>query len=63
MSTNPKIQSITAHEVYVPGKKGAVNSPELGLFADDWDAKPIVLLEFHISDGTRRLAKFIAGHH
>ncbi len=61
MSTNPKIQSITAHEVYVPGKKGAVNSPELGLFADDWDAKPIVLLEFHISDGITALGEIHRG--
>lgn len=45
------IESILAHEVIVPGKAGAVDSPSLGRFADAWDEKPIVLLEFRLSDG------------
>lgn len=45
------IESILAHEVIVPGRKGAVDSPSLGRFADAWDEKPIVLLEFRVSDG------------
>jgi len=45
------IKSIVAHEVIVPGRKGAVDSPSMGRFADAWDEKPIVLLEFCLSDG------------
>jgi muconate cycloisomerase len=46
-----RIESIVAHEVIVPGRAGAVDSPSLGRFADAWDEKPIVLLEFRLSDG------------
>lgn len=46
-----QIESILAHEVIVPGKAGAVDSPTLGRFADAWDEKPIVILEFRLSDG------------
>lgn len=61
MSTQPFIKNVIAHEVYVPGKPGAVNSAELGLFADDWDHKPIVLLEFQISDGITALGEVHRG--
>ncbi len=54
---SPKIESVIAHEVIVPTHPGATNSPVLGLFADDWDKLPIVLLEFRISDGITALGE------
>jgi muconate cycloisomerase len=56
------IESILAHEVIVPGRKGAVDSPSLGRFADAWDEKPIVLLEFRMSDGIVALGEVSRGH-
>jgi muconate cycloisomerase len=56
------IESIVAHEVVVPGRKGAVDSPSLGRFADAWDEKPIVLLEFRLSDGIVALGEVGRGN-
>ncbi len=59
---NTVIQSITAHEVIVPGKPGCVDSPAMGRFADAWDELPIVLLEFHLSDGITALGEVGRGN-
>jgi muconate cycloisomerase len=56
------IQSITAHEVIVPGKKGSVDSAAMGRFADAWDELPIVLLEFRLSDGITALGEIGRGN-
>jgi len=56
MSTT-KIQSITAHEVVVPGRAGSIDSESWGRFAGAWDEMPIVLLEFHLSDGITALGE------
>jgi len=41
-----RIERVTAWEVVVPGKPGAINSPEYGSFlSHEWDLLPIVLLE------------------
>ena len=56
------VESILAHEVIVPGRRGAVDSPALGRFADAWDEKPIVILEFCMSDGIVALGEVGRGH-
>ncbi len=60
-----KISAVSAHEVVVPARSGAVNSPELGSFLlqpgrasdPDWDMLPICVLEFQMSDGLTALGE------
>ncbi len=53
-----RIEHLTAYEVVVPGRPGAINSPEYGGFlSHEWDLLPIVLLEARLSDGLTALGE------
>jgi muconate cycloisomerase len=53
-----RIESVTAYEVVVPAKPGAINSPELGNFlGHEWDLLPICILEARMDDGLTGLGE------
>jgi muconate cycloisomerase len=62
MTTTTHIQQITAHEVIVPSKPGAINSPAWLSARDRWDLMPIVLLEFQMDDGVTALGEVERGN-
>ena len=48
----PTIRKVTAHEVVVPGRPGAINSSEYRSFlSHEWDLLPICLIEAELDDG------------
>lgn len=58
METGARIRRVTAWEVVVPGRPGAINSPEYGSFlSHEWDLLPICLLEAELDDGIRALGE------
>src|SRR4051812_49373179 len=59
MGSGATIRRITAWEVVVPTKPGAVNSPEYGTFigGHDWDRMPICLIEAEMADGLTGLGE------
>ena len=53
-----RIVRVNAHEVVVPAREGAINSPELvGKVGNNWDTWPIVLLEVTDADGVTALGE------
>src|SRR6266540_1205839 len=67
----PAIVEIEAHEVIVPTRPGANNSPEMGSFLRtstsgdreiDWDELPICILEVRFDDGVVGLGEVGRGN-
>jgi muconate cycloisomerase len=53
-----RIERVKVWEVVVPGKPGAINSPEYGSFlSHEWDLLPICLLEATSTDGVTLLGE------